>query len=271
MPWEPWVASPSGAIRDQAARINGPERDTRSNGRVDGGVQLRLVINAIEAEAAGEVDERFLLVQLAQHFGGGLQGGELAIGVEDVELAVVLSKCGARVGAAGIVDGLGGSLAFANDESFKDAEQLVAIGGEVLQDVDRTTLVAQDGYQVDSGQLRANELLCCRERAQLVGRAHRSHVEVKCKQPAILIAIVLHRFRLNLRARELLINLDIFTARRGGSHRRRVGGQRLVFAEADSLGDAIFGKRKVLGREPRDEFSLLILDHDGFHHQLRFD
>ncbi len=196
----------------------GQKETPGSNGRVDGGVELRLVIDAVEAQAAGEVDERFLLVQLAQHLGRGLQGGELAIGVEDVELAVVLAECGAGVGAAGIVDGLGGSLAFANDKGFKNAEQLVAIGGEVLQDVDRATLVAQDGYQVDRGQLRANELLRSRERAQLVGRAHRSHVEVERKQPAILIAIVLHGFRLNLGSRELLVNLDIFAAGRCGGY-----------------------------------------------------
>src|SRR3984885_2585407 len=152
------------SLCDQTAGVDGPERDTRSNSRVDGSVQLCLVINAVEAQAAGEVDERFLFVQLAQHLGRGLQGGELAIGVEDVELAVVLPECGAGVGAAGVVDGLGRSLALPNDKGFKNAEQLVAIGGKVLQDVDRTTLVAQNGYQVDRGQLRADELLGSRER-----------------------------------------------------------------------------------------------------------
>ncbi len=103
--------------------------------------------------------------------------------------------------------GLGGALAFADDHGFQNAEQLVAIGGEVLQDVDGTALVAQDGDQVDGGHLRADELLCGGERAQLVGRAHGSHVEVKREQTAILVAIVLHRFRLNLRAGELLVDV----------------------------------------------------------------
>jgi hypothetical protein len=85
--------------------------------------------------------------------------GELAIGVEDVELAVVLAEGGAGVGAAGIVDGLRRSLPFAHDQGLENAEQLVAIGGEVLEDVDRTALVAKDGDQIDGGHLGADELL----------------------------------------------------------------------------------------------------------------
>ncbi len=112
------------------------------------------------------------------------------------------------------------ALAFAHDQGLQDAEQLVAIGGEVLQDVDGTTLVAEDGDQVDSGQLRAQEFLRGRERAQLVGRAHGSHVEVQREQPAILIAIVLHGFRRNLGAGKSLVDFDLFRARRGGGHGR---------------------------------------------------
>ncbi len=92
---------------------------------VDSGVELRLVVDAVEAQAAGKVDERLLLVQLAKHFCRGLKRRELAVGVEDVELAVVLAEGGAGVGAAGVVDGLVVSLAFANDQRLKNAEQLL--------------------------------------------------------------------------------------------------------------------------------------------------
>ena len=91
----------------------------------------------------------FLLVHLAEHFGRGLQRGELAIGIEDVELAVVLAEGRAGVGAAGVVGGFGGSLALAHDQGLENAEQPVAIGGEVLQDVDDAALVADDRNHVD--------------------------------------------------------------------------------------------------------------------------
>ena len=132
-------------------------------------------------------------MQLAEHLGRGLQGGELAIGVEDVELGVVLAKRGAGVGAAGVVDGLGGALAFADDHGLENAEQLVAIGGEVLEDVDGAALVAEDGDQVDGGHLRAQELLSGGECAELVGRRHGAHIEVEREQAAILVATVFRR------------------------------------------------------------------------------
>ena len=111
-------------------------------------MQLRLVVDAVQPQAAGEVDQRLLLVQLAQHLGGGLQRGELAVRVEDVELAVVLAEGRAGIGAAGIVDGFSVALAFADDQRFENAEQPVAIGGEVLQHIDRCRPIAQDGDQV---------------------------------------------------------------------------------------------------------------------------
>ena len=87
------------------------------------------------------------------------------------------------------------ALAFADDQGLENAEQLVAIGGEVLEDIDRATLVAEDGDQVDGGHLRAEELLGGGERAQLVGRTHGRHVEVEREQAAILVALVVRRLR----------------------------------------------------------------------------
>ena len=54
-------------LRHQATRVDRPERNARANGRVDSGLKLRLVIDAIQSQAAGEVDERLLLIQLPQH------------------------------------------------------------------------------------------------------------------------------------------------------------------------------------------------------------
>ena len=212
----------------------------------------------------------FFSLQLAEHFGRGLQGGELAIGVEDVELAVVLAKRGAGVGAAGVVDGLGRSLAFADDQGLEDAEQLVAIGGEVLQDVDRAALVAEDGDQIDGGHLRAEEFLCGGERAQLVGRAHGGHVEVKRKQAAILVATAFRGFGRDLSAGEVLVDFDLFRAGRGGdgtgasSAARSWCSQKLIVCGAPSSVTV-----KSLAVSPGNEFALLVFDHDRFDHQLR--
>ena len=86
----------------------------------------------MQAQAAGEVDQRFLLVKLPQHFGDRLQRGQLTIGVEDVELTVVLTKRRPGIGSAGVVGGLSIPLAFSHNHGFDDAQQPVAVIGEIL-------------------------------------------------------------------------------------------------------------------------------------------
>jgi hypothetical protein len=103
-------------------------------------------------------------------------------------------------------------LAFAHNHGPQNAEQLIAIGGEVLQNIDRTTLITEDGNKIDSRHLCADELLRGGERTELVGWIHRRHVEVKSKQATILVAFVLG-FRRDLRASELLIELEVFVIR----------------------------------------------------------
>ena len=49
-------------LRHQAAGIDGIERNVGADGGVDGGLQLRLVIHAVARHAAGEIDQRLLLV-----------------------------------------------------------------------------------------------------------------------------------------------------------------------------------------------------------------
>ena len=101
--------------------------DAGLDGRIHRGVQLRLVVDAVQAQAAGKVNERLLLVHVPQHPGRGLQRGELAVGIEDVELAVVLPEGRAGVGAAGVVDAVGGALPFADDHGLQNAQQAIAI------------------------------------------------------------------------------------------------------------------------------------------------
>ena len=49
----------------EAAGVDGPEGDAGLDGGVHRGVELGLIVDAVEAEAAGEVDEGFLFVELA--------------------------------------------------------------------------------------------------------------------------------------------------------------------------------------------------------------
>src|SRR5205807_7439487 len=114
----------------QTAGVDRPKRHTSTDGGVDRGVELRLVVHAIQPQAAGEIDERFLLAKLPQHFGSRLQRGQLTIGIENVELTVVLPECGSRIRSTGVVGGFVRSLALSHNQRFDDAQQPVAIIGE---------------------------------------------------------------------------------------------------------------------------------------------
>src|SRR5260370_3715236 len=100
------------SLSDQSARINGPKRNTGPDGCVDGGVQLRLIVNAVQAQPAGEIDESLFLAKRAQHFCCGLQSGQLTVGVEDVEFGIILAEGRAGVSGAGVVDGVSRVLVF---------------------------------------------------------------------------------------------------------------------------------------------------------------
>ena len=93
-----------GACATRPRASTGKNETFGADGGVDGGAQLRLVVDAVQPQAAGEVDQRLLLVELAEHLDGGLQRGQLAVGVEDVELAVVLAEARRSIdGVSGIV------------------------------------------------------------------------------------------------------------------------------------------------------------------------
>ena len=53
--------------RDEAARVDRVDRHVRADRGVDRGAQLRLVVGAVQPQAAGEVDQRLLLGQRPQH------------------------------------------------------------------------------------------------------------------------------------------------------------------------------------------------------------
>ena len=226
---------PQRRLGDQPSCIDRPERNARANGGVDRGMKLGLVIDPVESESAGKVDKRLLLVELAEHLGSRLQRGKLSIGVEDVELAIVLAKCGPGIGATCIVDGLSGTLTFAHDHGLENAEQLIAIRREVLKNVDRSALVAENGDQVDTRHLRAQKLLRRRERAELIRRPHRGHVKVKREQTLVLVSAILRRLGRDLRPGKLFVKFDLFRARRRWRHRPLLSRKILVLDEPNRL------------------------------------
>ena len=119
---------------------------------------------------------------------GSLQSGQLAVRVENVELAVILAEGGADIGCAGIIGGVIKTLAFTDDHGLQDAQEAVMIVREILQHVDRSAGIAQNRYKIRWRHLRPDEFLRRIECAQLIGGRHGGHVEVKGQQPAIFIA-----------------------------------------------------------------------------------
>ena len=132
----------------QTARVNRPKRHTGTDGSVDRGVELRLVVCAIQPQTAGEVDQRLLLAELPQHFGGGFERRQLAVGVEDVELAVVLTESGSGIGRAGVVRGFIRSLAFSYNQRCDDAQQPVTLTCEIQEYIDSAARIPKDGDQI---------------------------------------------------------------------------------------------------------------------------
>jgi hypothetical protein len=104
------------------------------------------------------------------------------------------------------------SEAFANDHGLENAEKAIAILSEILQNVNGTGVITHDRDEVRRRHLRADELLGSLKSAQLVGRAHRGHIEVESQQAAIFVAFVIGGFWSDLLVRQSLVYLQIFVA-----------------------------------------------------------
>src|SRR5262249_37186025 len=115
--------TPAGRVRDQAPRIDGIDRNVRLRGGDDRGLKLRIVLHARLGEPAGKVDERLLFRQGGQLLYRVLDGLELAVRIEDIELGFVGDEGSARVLFI-IVARIGGSGQFRH---FAD--------GKVLDDI----------------------------------------------------------------------------------------------------------------------------------------
>ena len=115
-PGEALVASPRGAEATQAARVDRVERNVGADGGVDGGLELRLVVHAVALHAAGEIDQRLLLVQRAEHLDGGFQRGQLTVRVEDLEFGSRPGESGGRRRRRFVAVGAVQPLALADDQ-----------------------------------------------------------------------------------------------------------------------------------------------------------
>ncbi len=114
---------------------SGVDGKVGANCGVGGGAQLGLIFNAGAVHAAGEIDQRFLLLDVGELRGDGAQGLEAAVGVEDVELGVVGGERAAGVGGAFGGAGAAGFEALACCLQLKECRtfcQEARVGGEVL-------------------------------------------------------------------------------------------------------------------------------------------
>ena len=118
-----------------------------------------------------------------------LQRGQLAIGVEDVELAVVLAEGGSRqrIGHAVAI------LIVAEDQDLDDLPQQRAVVGEILPHPHGAALERDDRHQIRRRHLRVDELEGVRVGAHLIERRHRGRIEVQDQQPAVAVSRVARR------------------------------------------------------------------------------
>ena len=248
--------------RHEPARVDRKDRHVRANGRVDRRAQLRLVVHAVQPQAARKVDERFFLGQIPQHRRRCLQCRQLAIRVQDVELRIVLPEC--RADIRRLIRHVAGVPPLAVDQRLDDLLQRRAVAGEVLLHAHRATLERHHGDEILRGDLLADELAGRGVSARLVGRRHRRQIEVENEQPAIPVSNLAGGRRGDLR---LYRGCDGRLASRWRRGQRRQGrGVRGVHALkcdlADRLRHAVFGDREVARREPFDRTSFLVRDGD---------
>jgi hypothetical protein len=101
--------------RDEAAGINGIDRDVRSHGRIYRGAELRLVVGAVQTQAAAEVHQRLQLRQRTKAGHRRLQRRQLPVGRKHVERVVVLAERAAEIGDGSLVAVMSGLAELLND------------------------------------------------------------------------------------------------------------------------------------------------------------
>ena len=194
------LASPPGASGHQAARIHGVKRDVGADGGVDGGFDLRVVLDAGLRDAAGEVDQRLFLGQRRQHADGGFQAGQLAVRIEDVEFGFVGDECGPGVFAAVGVSGVGLDGEFAGLADVKALDHLgqaVAVAGEILDHVDARRRRVMMDTMSDGVICSARNFRCGLLRTDLFLGLHGREIEEQHQQALVPVLDLARRLHID--------------------------------------------------------------------------
>ena len=170
----------------QAANVHGVNRHVGPHRGVGRGTQLRLVFNSGAVHAAGEINQRFLLIDRCQLVGDRAQGLQPAIGVEDVVLGIVH---GERPAGLGCAFGRAGAAFFearagARIEGLQRFLQQRAIGSEILIHAER---VAQRDHGDQVGRHHLLVHIVLRRGGGLVDfiRLHGAEIEKQDDEPAV--------------------------------------------------------------------------------------
>ena len=181
-------------VAHQAARINGIDGHVGLDRGVDGSFQLGLILNAGLADAVSDVDQHLLFGKRRELVDDVLNGGELLIGVEYVELGFIGDEGRAGIlviDVAGI--GQGGHFAhLADGEGFDDGFELLAIGGEIGFHLNHRG-VDEDGHQIGFRHLRVDVVQRGVLRAKLLGDAHVREIEEEHQKALVVILDLLVR------------------------------------------------------------------------------
>ncbi len=147
------------------------------------------------------------------------------------------------------------ALPLTDHQGLENAQEPVAVRREILQDVDRSAAVTQDGDHIGGRHLGSDELLCGCKSSELISRLHGSHVEVHREESPILVPRLLGFLASYAGAIQLLKDRDVFVGRGRWSKRRANGREDLMLEVPNLLRDTILGKGKIIGRETLNRFA----------------
>ncbi len=278
--WRPLGGIAQRSLRYQAARVDGIERHVAADGGIDGGAQLRLVVQAGLGHAAGEVHQGLLFGQRAEHAHRCFERGQLAVGIEDVEFGVVRRISGAGVFRAVIAGGAGDVGALADGQALDVLGQKVAVVGEVLEDLE-VVGEGHNSHQVRGRHLVLHELQGGVPRPHLVLDGHSRQVEEHHQQAAVPVLDLAGLGGRDLGADDGFdhVGLQRFGRSGGGGigfgrllRRRGCRGcrifQLLVFEDLDGLRLAVFRDGEIGRLQAFDRVAILILGRYVDDHQL---
>ena len=246
-------------------RSVGPKRGIRRR------AQLRLIVDAVQPQPAGEIDQRLLFRQRLQHADGRLQRRELPVGIENVEFRVVLSKACAHVER--VRDAVAVQIVVVNEPHNHFLQRGVVVG-EIGLHFHGAALKHHDGHKRCRVHLGVDEFLCRRICTHLIVGRHSREIEIQHDQSAIAVANRAVRRGRNLRlgcririGRAQLQLRFVVGATKVAPYRCICRRQSLIFHERNRLRLAVFRHREIFRGQPFDGIAALVFHDDVFHDQ----